>query len=69
MPGERCYLFAGLVDRLANPDQARDLWEHWGRPQVHWYHGSHVSFFWESEVKQLLLEALRSRGLLTHSPA
>ena len=69
VPGERCYLFAGLVDRLANPDQARDLWEHWGRPHVRWYHGSHVSFFWESEVKELLLEALRSRGLLTHSPA
>ena len=69
VPGERCYLFAGLVDRLANPDQARDLWEHWGRPHVRWYHGSHVSFVWESEVKELLLEALRSQGLLTHSPA
>jgi len=69
VPGERCYLFAGLVDRLANPDQARDLWEHWGRPHVRWYHGSHVSFFWESEVKELLLEALRSQGMLTHSPA
>jgi len=69
VPGERCYLFAGLVDRLANPDQARDLWEHWGRPHVRWYHGSHVSFIWEPEVKELLLEALRSQGLLTHSPA
>ena len=69
VPGVRCYLFAGLGDRLANPDQARDLWEHWGRPHVRWYHGSHVSFVWESEVKELLLEALRSQGLLTHSPA
>jgi hypothetical protein len=69
VPGERCYLFAGLVDRLANPEQARDLWEHWGRPHVRWYHGSHVSFVWESEVRELLLEALSSQGLLTHSPA
>jgi hypothetical protein len=67
VPGDRCYLYAGLVDRLASPDHARDLWEHWGRPRVAWYHGSHVSFLWEAAVKELLMEAFQARGLLTHS--
>ncbi len=64
VPVERCYLYAGLVDRLASPGHALDLWEHWGRPRVAWYHGSHVSFLWESAVKELLLDAFRERGLV-----
>jgi len=67
VPRERCYLYAGLADRLASPDHARDLWEHWGRPRLAWYHGSHVSFLWEPEVKRLLLEAFKDRGLLPHA--
>ena len=67
VPSDRCYLYAGLVDRLASPDHARDLWQHWGRPRVCWYHGSHVSFLWEAEVKALLLEAFEDQGLLTHA--
>lgn len=69
VPAERCYLYAGLVDRLASPDQARDLWEHWGRPRVAWYHGSHISFLWEAEVKKLLVEAFGSRGFLAQPGA
>jgi hypothetical protein len=64
VPGDRCYVYAGLVDRLAFPDHARDLWEHWGRPRVAWYQGGHVSFLWEPEVKDLLLEAFQDQGLL-----
>jgi len=67
VPADRCYLYAGLVDRLASPAHALDLWEHWGRPRMAWYHGSHVSFLWEAEVKSLLLDALGEQGLLTHS--
>ncbi len=67
VPSNRCYLYAGLVDRLASPDHARDLWEHWGRPRVTWYHGSHVSFLWEADVKSLVLEAFEAQGLLKHA--
>ena len=67
VPSDRCYLYAGLVDRLASPDHARDLWEHWGRPRVTWYHGSHISFLWEPEVKSLVLEAFEAQGLLKHA--
>jgi len=64
VPRERCFIFAGLADQLASPDHARDLWHHWGEPRIAWYHGSHVSFLWEAEVKSLLEEAFRTTSLL-----
>jgi pimeloyl-ACP methyl ester carboxylesterase len=35
-------IIGGLGDRLAPPEQARWLWEHWQRPRLHWFPGSHV---------------------------
>ncbi|MCZ6714809.1 MAG: prolyl oligopeptidase family serine peptidase [Deltaproteobacteria bacterium] len=60
----RRFLFAGTADRLAPPEQAQSLWNHWGRPRLAWYHGSHVSFWIEPKVKALVREALVSTGLL-----
>jgi len=62
LPRERCFIYAGTADRLAPPAQAFDLWEHWGRPRVAWYHGSHVSFFLEPAVPALLREAFGSEA-------
>ncbi|MDH3211193.1 MAG: hypothetical protein OEM05_01800 [Myxococcales bacterium] len=63
VPRERRYLYAGLADHLAPTDHARDLWLHWERPRVVWYHGSHVSFLWEPEVEALVREAVTATGL------
>jgi len=68
IPHERRFLYAGLADRLASPDHARDLWRHWGRPHLTWYSGSHVSFLWESDVRALLKRALSACGLLSPRP-
>src|SRR4051812_20147186 len=35
-------IIGGLGDRLAPPSQAEALWEHWGRPRIHWFPGNHV---------------------------
>jgi len=69
VPHARRFLYAGLADRLASPDQASDLWRHWGQPRTLWYHGSHVSFIWEPEIQPLLEEALATSGLSTPSRA
>jgi hypothetical protein len=61
---KRRFLYAGVRDRLAPPDHARDLWHHWEEPRIGWYAGSHVSFLWEPQVKSFLLDALRDSGLL-----
>lgn len=42
---ERLMIVAGLGDRLAPPEQSLLLWEHWGRPELEWFPGSHVVHF------------------------
>jgi len=59
VPHARRFVFAGSADRLAPPDQALALWNHWQRPRIAWYAGSHVSFLVEPKVRRLLREALR----------
>jgi hypothetical protein len=59
----RRYVFAGLGDRMASSDQARRLWEHWGRGPVAWYPGGHIGFFWTGSVSQFVENALGQSGL------
>ncbi len=42
LPKERLMVIAGAGDRLAPPKHARLLWDHWDRPQIHWFPGNHV---------------------------
>jgi dienelactone hydrolase len=42
LPAERLMIIGGLGDRLAPPEQSELLWEHWGRPRLHWYPGNHI---------------------------
>lgn len=42
VPRDRLMVIGGLGDRLAPPEQSLLLWEHWGRPRLEWFPGSHV---------------------------
>jgi len=42
VPKDRRMIITGLGDRMAPPDQAVALWEHWNRCALHWFPGSHV---------------------------
>ena len=42
IPPHRRMIISGLGDRLAPPEQARLLWEHWDRPELRWFPGSHL---------------------------
>jgi pimeloyl-ACP methyl ester carboxylesterase len=42
IPLERRMIIGGLGDRLAPPEQARLLWEHWDHPELRWFPGSHL---------------------------
>jgi dienelactone hydrolase len=57
VPWPNRYLFGGLADRMVPRRQVRALWEHWQRPRLAWYNGSHLSFGREREVRALLREA------------
>ncbi len=58
VPHERRFLYAGYGDRLAFPDQAMQLWEHWGRPPISWYAGNHVGYLWSRQVSRFLEQSL-----------
>jgi hypothetical protein len=45
VPKDRLIVVGGLGDRLAPPSQTLLLWEHWDRPQLHWFLGSHILHF------------------------
>jgi hypothetical protein len=59
----RLAVYAGIGDRMATPGQAQLLWEHWGRPEVCWYPGNHVGFFWSSKVDGFVTGVLDRAGL------
>ncbi len=42
VPKDRRLIITGLGDRLAPPEQAERLWEHWDRCAFHWFPGNHV---------------------------
>ena len=62
---EHRHIFAGIADRLVPPDQPRDLWRHWDRPQIAWYMGGHLTFRAHPEMRAVLPDALRAAGMLT----
>ena len=66
---DRRFLFAGIGDRMSTSRQARKLWEHWDRPQMAWYPGGHVGFFFAGDVSRFVEHALADSGLVVTEPA
>ena len=66
VPKERLMIVCGLGDRLAPPEQGILLWEHWGRPSLHWFAGSHVLHFgrraYLDEMRELMAASDPRRG-------
>lgn len=55
VPLERRFVVAGTLDQFARPrTQAVELWRHWDQPELHWYHGGHVSVFWAKGVQDAI---------------
>jgi hypothetical protein len=63
---DRRAIFAGLVDRWVRPGNVYRLWEHWGRPDICWYQGGHLSFAVEPRVRRFVDDHLEAWSLLTH---
>ena len=58
VPHDRRYIYAGLLDRWVRPGNVRDLWDHWDRPEILWYQGSHLSFPFERSVQRFVDRAI-----------
>ncbi len=63
VPFDQRYIFAGYGDRLATPEQAQRLWEHWDQPRISWYSGNHVGYLWSKQVSDFLVESLGQAAL------
>lgn len=54
LPKDRRFIYAGVADRVARPDQARALWRHWGKPEIEWLPTGHVMAAMSQDVKPFL---------------
>jgi len=61
---ERALIVAGNGDRVVPPDHPRWLWEHWGRPPIHWFDGSHLLPFGRRRTRERIRTHLAGLGLL-----
>lgn len=64
VPRERLFICAGTADRVVRPNHARALWRHWGRPEIHWFSGSHVLGMLHPSIPDFVEKNVRSVGLI-----
>lgn len=70
VPAKGRFIYAGVADRIVHPrQQVMQLWEHWGRPDVGWYHGGHTGFFQARPVQRYVEAALEQSGLVDAPPS
>lgn len=64
VPPQGRFIYAGVADRIVHPrQQVIQLWEHWDRPDIGWYHGGHTGFFQARPVQRYVDAALVQSGL------
>ena len=59
VPRDRRLIITGLGDRLAPPEQAEALWEHWDRCALHWFPGNHILHVSQPEYLRRMTRFLR----------
>lgn len=70
VPPRGRFIYAGVADRIVHPrQQVIQIWEHWGRPDIGWYHGGHTGFFQARPVQRYVDAALVQSGLVDSGPA
>ncbi|MFT7126535.1 MAG: dienelactone hydrolase [Pseudoalteromonas tetraodonis] len=58
VPKEKRLIIAGRGDIIIPPNVVCDLWEHWDRPAINWFNGSHMSCAAEKESNSVIRKAL-----------
>ncbi len=69
VPKGRRFVFAGVGDRMAMPEQAELLWQHWDEPEIAWYPGNHVGYLLSRKVTAFLDRSLTASGFRAEPPA
>ncbi len=55
LPAARILLVAASNDRFFAPRVVKGMWQHWGKPAIHWYPTSHMGFL--AHLPEVLREA------------
>jgi hypothetical protein len=61
-------IVAGLADRICTPDQAQALYEHWERPAIHWFPGTHLVPIGRRATRERIEQHLRDTLLAEPVP-
>lgn len=64
MPRERVMIVAGRGDRIVPPEHPAALWQHWGKPRIHWFNGSHLAPFGRGRIVKAIVRHLESLDIL-----
>ncbi|MEM9254305.1 MAG: prolyl oligopeptidase family serine peptidase [Pseudomonadota bacterium] len=60
----RLLIIAGAGDRIIPPEHPTALWQHWGKPQIHWLRGNHMAPVISRDVVPLVANHLIKLKLL-----
>lgn len=60
----RVLIAAGAGDRIVPPEHPTALWQHWERPAIHWFRGSHVASMGNSKLMAEVTRHLRSLAVI-----
>jgi hypothetical protein len=63
VPRERVFIIGARGDCLVPPEHAHRLWQHWGKPSIHWYSGSHTAPFRRTRLIEAVREHFESLAL------
>jgi pimeloyl-ACP methyl ester carboxylesterase len=61
---ERILIAAGAGDRIVPPEHPSALWEHWDRPRIHWFRGSHIAPVASSALMRVVTQHLKKLDIL-----
>jgi pimeloyl-ACP methyl ester carboxylesterase len=65
VPLDRRLIVGGTLDKFVNSStQIVPLWRHWDEPELKWYHGGHVSYFWAKSVLASVDDMLGRAGMV-----
>jgi dienelactone hydrolase len=64
VPKERILIVAGRGDRVVPPEHPTALWEHWEKPPIHWFSGSHIAPFGRARVVGAISRHFEALGIL-----
>ena len=57
-------IYAAIADRIATPEQAVALWEHWEEPETLWLPAGHIGAVFARKTRDFVEAAMRSRGIV-----